>query len=265
MRMGTGTQWMTVPVLASALVLFACGGDDDGGGAVDAAPVFFDGAPVPDVEGWGTPIVGRVCSVIDLRNPYACQPGQDVEGISVTVRSSGSSATTRSDGSFGVEPAEGDEAVFLEIGADNPDRQKSVVRVPLQDGAASGVIAPSMTAIVWDQIVSILGAEQDGDTGTVVLKILERETPAAGLVVVPPDGTAGPIFYDAGGPFEWSEAGPTSHAAVALVHGVPITDEADFLVRDLSATRLYAIDGLSTEVDAITFERVDVLEAPPGQ
>jgi hypothetical protein len=208
----------------------------------------------------GAAVLGRVCSVIDLRDPYACQPGQQVGGISVAQRSpdSGVQVETLEDGSFGLDPSSGADAIVLEVAAASDDRRTSLVRVPLVDGRARGVIVPVVTRSVWDSLTTFLGIEEEADRGAIVLQVLDGGEPAIGMVVVPPEGTTGPVYYEAGGPFVWSDTGPTSHSAVALVPGVPAGGDARLLIREFPDSAVHAVDGMAIAAGALTFEAVDV-------
>jgi hypothetical protein len=212
----------------------------------------------PDAHDWGdVAVTGRVCTVIDFREPYACPAGQNVRELVVEELISGSSVTTLEDGSFGVDAT--DEAV-LQVASSSEDRRTSLVRVRLPEGRARDVIVPLVSTSVWRDFLAYLGTDEDPDSGTVLLKVLDGGEPGIGMVVVPPEDTIGPVHYDAGGPFDWSESGPTGDHAMALVHGVPAAEATQFLVRDLLGGRLAEVERIPSAAGALTFERVDIQE-----
>jgi hypothetical protein len=245
-------------VSAALLALVACSDPDS---ADDMAGAMADAAiePEPDAHDWGdVAVTGRVCTVLDFRDPYLCPPGQNVRELVVEELSSGSSVTTLDDGSFGLDVT-GDEVV-LQVASSSDERRTSVVRVRLQEGRARDVIVPMVATSVWSDFLGFLGTDEDPDSGTVLLKVLDGGEAGIGMVVVPPEGTIGPIHYDAGGPFDWSEEGPTGGHSMALVHGVPASDGAQLLVRDLLGGRVAEVGRIPSTAGALTFERVDMQE-----
>jgi hypothetical protein len=251
-----------VAVSGGLLCLVACSdSDSDPDDMDDMDGAMADAAiePEPDAHDWGdVAVTGRACTVLDFRDPYICPAGQDVRDLVIEDMSSGSSVTTLDDGSFGLDVT-GDEVV-LRLSSSSDDRRTSLVRVRLQEGRARDVIVPVVAASVWTDFLGYLGTDDDPDSGTVLVKIFDGGEPGIGMVVVPPEGTVGPIHYDAGGPFDWSESGPSGERAMALVHGVPAAEGAQFLIRDLLGGRVAEVGGIPSEAGALTFERVDIQE-----
>lgn len=235
--------------LALVLATLGCGG---GGNAKrDAAP--------SDAHDWGNvAVIGRVCTVIDFRDPYGCPPGSANGGLHVTELTSGATIDTIDDGSFGLDFQIAGPAILQVTGDVGGTRRTSLVSVPLVSGQARGVVVPSVTAPVWQQFESFLGVTDDPTRDTIIMKLVNGTAAAPGLVVIPSADTTGPVLYDNGGAFSWEQTAGTKDHGVAIVVGVPVASPASLLVRNLSRGTEATIAGLPVAAGALTFDKVDI-------
>ena len=212
-----------------------------------------------DAYDWGdVAIIGKVCTAFDFRDPYGCPPGQNVRGLQVDEVVSGMSITTLDDGSFGLGATPPGPAVLRVTGDAGGVRRASVQLVPLVGGRARDVITPTVTDMVWTQFSSYLNATDDPALGTIIIKLVVGTVAAQGYHTLSlPAGTTGPVFYDAGGAFDWSMTNGTQDHGVVIVVGVP-PGSADIQLRDIVHGTVLSIAGLPVEPGALTFERVDL-------
>jgi hypothetical protein len=218
-----------------------------------------EAAPPPDAYDWGdVAIIGRVCSVIDFRYPYGCPAGQAVSGLEVEAVGSGASVTTIGDGSFGLD-AGGSDAVVLRVSDPAGGRLVSLAPVTLVNGRARDVIVPVVSTVVWQQFTAYLGATNDATRDTLILKLDYGGMPASGVFVTPATDTSGPIYYDAGGAFDWSQTNGTTDHGVAIVNGVAASAPASMGLRDVVHGLLITENNVPVEQGALTFMRVDLL------
>ena len=215
--------------------------------------------PPPDAYDWGdVAIIGRVCSVIDFRYPYGCPAGQAVSGLEVEAVGSGAQVTTVGDGSFGLDVT-GSDAVVLRVSDPAGGRQVSLVPVTLVNGRARDVIVPMVSTAVWQQFTAYLGASIDGTRDTSIFKLDYNGMPASGVFVSPMTDTTGPIYYDAGGAFDWSQTNGTTDHGVAIVTGVSAAAPATMGLRDVVHGLLITENNVPVEQGALTFMLVDLL------
>lgn len=215
--------------------------------------------PPPDAYDWGdVAIIGRVCSVIDFRYPYGCPAGQAVSGLEVEAVGSAASVTTVADGSFGLDVA-GSDAVVLRVSDPAGGRLVSLAPVTLVNGHARDVIVPVVSTVVWQQFTAYLGATVDGARDTSIFKLDYGGAPASGVFVTPATDTTGPIYYDAGGAFDWSKTNGTTDHGVAIVNGVSAAAPASMGLRDVVHGLLITESNVPVEQGALTFMLVDLL------
>lgn len=212
----------------------------------------------PDAYSWGdVAIIGRVCSVIDFRYPYGCPAGQAVSGLDVEAVGSGASVTTIDDGSFGLD-ASGSDTVALRVSDPAGGRVVSLAPVTLVNGRARDVIVPVVSTEVWQQFTAYLGAPTDATRDTVLFKLDYGGMPASGVFVQPTTDTTGPIYYDAGGAFDWSTSNGTTDHGVAIVNGVAASAPASMGLRDVVHGLQITENGVPVEPGALTFMLVDL-------
>jgi hypothetical protein len=194
--------------------------------------------PPPDAYDWGdVAIIGRVCSVIDFRYPYGCPAGQAVSGLDVA----------------------GSDAVVLRVSDPAGGRLVSLAPVTLVNGHARDVIVPVVSTVVWQQFTAYLGATVDGARDTSIFKLDYGGAPASGVFVTPATDTTGPIYYDAGGAFDWSKTNGTTDHGVAIVNGVSAAAPASMGLRDVVHGLLITESNVPVEQGALTFMLVDLL------
>lgn len=236
----------SVPMLALALV--ACSGADPvdvpaDAGIADASP--FD----------TTDIQGRVCSVIDLRYPWACPPAGSVGGISVRERILDQEVITGTDGLFGFDlPSNARDSIFEVLGDD-----RVPVLVEALAANVGNVIAPVISLGPWQGYLAVMnGGDQEMDAYAYVLvavigndgERIERSS------IVPPQGHVGETYYNLGDAFVWDTVGFTSTTGVALLTGVPVEENRITLtVRGPDDADVKTVD---VEVEAGTLSFVSV-------
>lgn len=213
---------MRLAVVLLALALGGCTDDDHlppgpggAGGGGGGGGVTPDAGEVPDDE---VAITGTACLVLDLRFPGAC-PGLGLGQFTIGEWP---------DGPFTEVPASGDftftvdRALETVIGTQGDQTEPVLVPVPIDTDGASDVLVPAIDSGYWTDLLTVLGVTLPDGTGAIVLYLIEDGAPAIGAQVLAPDGTAFAPFYDAGGPFEWTQAGLSGIDGVALIIGSPV-------------------------------------------
>ncbi len=221
-------------------------------GTGDMTPAADGGS---EQDGGGTGVVsGRVCPIQDLRAPSQCDALQDPVGITVTEVESGNSTSSGPNGSFSVATASATEAQ-LRVSSSVPLRRQSLIGVDLDDGSASGVIAPIMLEDDYESLKLQLGVIESDDSASVVVYVRQGGLPARDVEAVPPAGTSD-VFYDDDEDL-WDPLGQTESRGAVLMLGVPVSSGlTDFMLVDEDGSIVENVLDVPVAAGATTFIRV---------
>jgi hypothetical protein len=188
------------------------GGGGGGGGNEDAIDAGTD-------EDASADLAGHVCVVRDLRGPTTCS-AFDLTGVSVIAQPGGEATTTDRDGRFSFDDPDG--PTRLEVADGDPDLRPS--RLDISPWSApAGVVAPLVTQLRWEEILTAAAAiEVDGD-GSLVVYVIDADdgTPVAGAVLDSVIGAGNPPLYGGDDALDWLPGGETGGSGAALVVSVP--------------------------------------------
>jgi hypothetical protein len=204
------------------------------------------------VSGTGHDVAGRVCIVLDIRNPGLCGALQLVDGLRVEEIASGRHTTTSPDGYFSVAiPAKTTSAV-LRVTADSNDRRTTLVSVP--SVPAEGVLAPIITDTLWGTYLTALHVPAE-DPATAAFHV---SFPYPGALI----GSAGVtgatlLLYDQGQAFDWLTMPPGDQTIAFLAFGVP-ADTGTATIKVVSRTDEVLFEGdVPVEAGATTWLHVE--------
>lgn len=197
-------------------------------------------------------LTGRICRIVDLSRPGVCSQLADMSNIMVGIAGSPSKVQTSRDGSFTIDVGTA-STVVLEAAVATPGLQRTLLLLSSQDGFTR-VSVPVVDAGYLATLIDALDVPLAQETGIVAVYPTLAGKPLDG-VVIDSISFSGGLFYDAGGPLDWLEAGLTSTSGAALVFGVspPITQ---LVAADTITNTIVDVDSIPVGAEAVTFVSV---------
>lgn len=205
-------------LLLPLVVLAACAAKDDrplvggGGGGGGHGSGSGDDPDAGTPADGGAELLGEVCVVVDLADPFKCQDVAADHGVLVT-QVGGTSTHTNSLGEFSM--AADKASVVLEVGAEAGDGLLTT-RYPAV-AAASPLAVPVVDQTLWEDMLITLAETQT--TGAMLIYVVDANGPVTGATVsYVAGGHAGArLYYDDGvGGFD-PNATSTGPDGIALI------------------------------------------------
>jgi hypothetical protein len=247
-------------LLAAFLVLGACGderppdADPEGPWGPGGSTRGPDAAISVTADGGGgdagsaTAVTGRVCHVVDLRDPVAC-PEVAMGGITVLEQGTTNSTTTADNGTFSLEL----QSATATLVVSGSGKRTTLAAV----SAGEDLIVPLAPSTTVSSTLDTLGRSEPIGTGIVAVYLRDTGLPAVGARVIAPNGIQ-PYYDIASSPY-WSLAGPAGAYGAALIVGIPASGgETSFQATNASVTVNVSVSGVPIDSGAITFVQVDV-------
>jgi hypothetical protein len=245
--------------LTLALLAAACSGDGDrpvgpGGGVGGNGSGAVDGGGA-DALGQGT-IEGRLCLVSDLRLHDQCPSLTGLGGIKIENAITGATTTSDDNGNFTLPAAQGNYTQ-IRVAYDDEAYRDVLVPIGLVDGRASGVQLPLVPALVWQDLIFVIGMNEPEATASLAayfVRIDNLDASVAGVTITVPQGTAGvPVYDGPGGPFDFTPGGGTGQRGAAILLGIPTTDPKIDLVTTPFGQENFIAPGVALEPNVLTF------------
>jgi hypothetical protein len=209
-----------VAVLSAAAT--SCAGDEPppaggggGGGTGGIGGLVDGGAERGDAGG---ELRGILCAAIDLRDPLEC-PAADLDGIAVAALGRTAATTSGESGDFALDLA-ADADHLLAIGEDT-EATRDAIAWTGDWQTDDGLLLPTVAQADWDALTGLLSAVEPDDTASIALYVVDQNGPVSGALVIPPDGTGQPPYYDGSSPTAWDQFNLTGSFGATLLFEVP--------------------------------------------
>jgi hypothetical protein len=212
----------TATLLAASIAATGCAGDEPppagggGGGATGGGGGRADGgAGRGDAGG---ELRGTLCAGLDLRDPLEC-PAADLDGISVAALGRSAATTSDESGAFALDLA-ADADHLLAIGEESAATRDAIAWTG-DWRTDDGLLLPTVSQADWDELTNLLSAVEPDGLASIALYIVDESGPVSGALVIPPDGTSQPPYYDGSSPSAWDQFDLTGPFGAALLFEVP--------------------------------------------